>query len=124
MFHRERNYTTDASSGRVTKTHRKHELPLRNVCVDNFEIGKFEVTQEQWKAVMGANPSNYAACGDSCPVEQVSWNDAQEFLRRLNAKGQGKFRLPLVIEEVRGVDECSTLPGDRILNRLSLFLCN
>ena len=76
----------------------RHELPLRKICVDSFEIGKFEVTQAQWKADMGTNPSHYSTCGDNCPVEQVSWNDAQEFVRRLNAKAQGVFRLPTEAE--------------------------
>ena len=60
-----------------------------------FYLGKYEVTQEQWEAVMGSNPSNFK--GPKNPVEQVSWDDCQEFLDKLNAKagGQGgKFVLP------------------------------
>jgi len=54
-----------------------------------------EVTQGQWKAVMGGNPSQFKNCGDDCPVEQVSWDDVQEFIRRLNQKdGTDKYRLP------------------------------
>src|SRR5262245_58621450 len=70
-------------------TGERHELPVHKACVDAFELGKYEVTQAQWKAVMGANPSRFAECGDACPVEQVSWNDAQEFVRRLNAQNKG-----------------------------------
>ncbi len=75
-----------------------HERPVHRVCLDSFEIGKTEVTQGQWKAVMGINPSRFSACGDNCPVEQVSWDDAQEFIRALNAKKQGTYRLPTEAE--------------------------
>jgi formylglycine-generating enzyme required for sulfatase activity len=60
----------------------------------NYEMGKYEVTQGQWKAVMGSNPSKFVDCGDTCPVEQVSWNDIQEFLRKLNAQTGKNYRLP------------------------------
>jgi len=53
------------------------EKPTHQVTVGDFYIGKYEVTQGQWKAVMGSNPSSFTACGDNCPVEQVSWNDIQ-----------------------------------------------
>jgi formylglycine-generating enzyme required for sulfatase activity len=72
----------------------KHENPVHKVCLNGFEIGKFEVTQGQWKAAMGSNPSNFQACGDDCPVEQVSWNDAQSFIEKLNLKSSRKHRLP------------------------------
>ena len=61
--------------------------PVHEVCVDAFDIGKYEVTQGQWKAVMGNNPSSYSSCGDSCPVEKVSWTDVQEFIGKLNGQG-------------------------------------
>jgi formylglycine-generating enzyme required for sulfatase activity len=63
-----------------------------------FYLGKHEVTQEQWQAMIGNNPSRYK--GDSLPVENVSWHDAQEFLRRLNARegGQAVYRLPTEAE--------------------------
>jgi formylglycine-generating enzyme required for sulfatase activity len=57
-------------------------------------MGKYEVTQGQWRAVMGNNPSYFSNCGDTCPVEQVSWNDAQEFIKRLNSKTGKQYRLP------------------------------
>jgi len=63
-------------------------------CVTGFWLGESEVTQAQWKAVMGANPSHFSACGDHCPVEQVSWFDVQDFIAKLNTKRQGKFSLP------------------------------
>lgn len=76
----------------------KHEKPVHQVCLDSFAIGKFEVTQGQWQAVMGSNPSRFSTCGPDCPVEQVSWNDVQEFIRVLNAKNQGVYRLPTEAE--------------------------
>ena len=74
----------------------KHERPVLRQCVKDFDIGKTEVTQAQWRAVMGGNPSRFQ--GDTQPVEMVSWNDAQEFLRRLNAAGGGSWRLPTEAE--------------------------
>ncbi len=62
------------------------EKPPHPVTLRSFLMGKTEVTQGQWKAVMGSNPSRFSQCGDVCPVEQVSWNDAQEFIRKLNQK--------------------------------------
>jgi formylglycine-generating enzyme required for sulfatase activity len=60
----------------------------------NYEMGKYIVTQGEWRAVMGSNPSAFSRCGEACPVEQVSWNDVQEFLRKLNAKSGKQYRLP------------------------------
>ena len=62
----------------------------------NFFIGKYEVTQALWKAVMGNNPSKFK--GDDRPVEQVSWNDCQEFISKLNSITGRKFRLPTTAE--------------------------
>ena len=57
------------------------------------------VTQGQWKALMGKNPSSQKGCGDNCPVEQVSWDDVQEFIGKLNQKeGTEKYRLPTEAE--------------------------
>ena len=64
----------------------------------SYELGKTEVTQGQWKAVMGNNPSRHSNCGDTCPVEQVSWNDIQEFLQKLNTKTGKQYRLPTEAE--------------------------
>jgi formylglycine-generating enzyme required for sulfatase activity len=70
------------------------ESPRNPVTITkSFEIGKFEVTQEQWESVMGNNPSSFN--GPQRPVERVSWMDVQEFLRKLNAKSDGyRYRLP------------------------------
>jgi len=67
----------------------EHEVTLAN----DFYLGKYKVTQAQWKALMGNNPSHFV--GDlNRPVESVSWNDAQDFIAALNLLGQGVFRLP------------------------------
>jgi formylglycine-generating enzyme required for sulfatase activity len=53
-----------------------------------------EVTQGQWEAVMGNNPSGFGSCGLNCPLENVSWNDCQTFIATLNAMGEGSYTLP------------------------------
>ena len=72
------------------------EQPIHKVCVDGYWIGKFEVTQAQWKKVMGSNPSDFK--GSSRPIEKVSWRDAQEFISRLNQKSGKQYRLPTEAE--------------------------
>jgi len=74
------------------------EKPAHRVQITkSFEIGKYEVTQAQWQAVMGSNPS--AIKGDDHPVEMVSKNDAHDFLAKLNARNDGyKYRLPTEAE--------------------------
>jgi len=74
------------------------EKPVHEVCVNDFYIGKYEVTQGQWQRIMGNNPSYFKNCGDNCPVEQVSWNDAQDFIRRLNSRSGKQYRLPTEAE--------------------------
>ena len=66
-----------------------------------FWMGKYEVTQGEWEAVMGTNPSYFNECGSRCPVERVSWYDVQEFIRRLNERESGNgyvYRLPTEAE--------------------------
>ena len=71
------------------------EAPAHRVTfVKPFAIGKTEITQDQWKAVMGSNPSGFSSCGNNCPVENVSWNDAKEFIRKLNQKTGKQYSLP------------------------------
>lgn len=68
--------------------------PVHEVFVSDFEIGKYPVTQKQWLDIMGDNPSYFKGC-DNCPVENVSWDDTQEFLKKLNTRFPGKnYRLP------------------------------
>jgi formylglycine-generating enzyme required for sulfatase activity len=70
------------------------EKPIHIVNVRSFALGKYEVTQGQWNAVMGNNPSKFSSCGDNCPVEQVSWGDVQQFIQKLNQQTRLQFRLP------------------------------
>ena len=74
------------------------ECPEMVVIPAGFAMGKTEVTQGQWRAVMGNNPSSFSNCGDTCPVEKVSWNDAKEFISRLNSKTGKQYRLPTEAE--------------------------
>ena len=61
-------------------------------------MGKYEVTQAQYQAVMGSNPSNFKNCGGDCPVEQVSFNDVQYYINKLNQQTGKHFRLPTEAE--------------------------
>jgi len=70
----------------------------REACLDSFKIGKYKITQGQWKILMGNNPSKFKECGELCPVENVSWNDVQDFLVRLNRKTGKNYRLPTEAE--------------------------
>ena len=71
--------------------------PEHPVTVDGFYIGRYEVTQAQWAAVMGSSPSYFSA-SDSLPVEQVSWDDAQQFCALLSQLAGNRFRLPTEAE--------------------------
>jgi formylglycine-generating enzyme required for sulfatase activity len=82
--------------------------PVHKVTISQpFYIGKYEVTQAQWAAVMGKNPSRFT--GDPhLPVENVSWNDVQEFLRRLNLQeGTSRYRLPTEAEWEHAARACT-----------------
>jgi len=70
------------------------EQPVHLVNVTAFLLGRTEVTQGEWIAVMGSNPSTFKQCGMNCPVENISWRDAQEFARRLSQKTGKTYRLP------------------------------
>jgi len=72
------------------------EKPVHQVCVDDFYLGKYEVTQGQWEKVMGDNPSRFK--GRDNPVERVSWNDVQQFIDHLNIQSGRKYRLPTEAE--------------------------
>ena len=64
----------------------KNEQPIHKVNLKSFAIDKTKITQAHWKALMGSNPSNFSNCGDRCPVDSITWDDAQNFIIRLNAK--------------------------------------
>ncbi|MSR51339.1 MAG: WGR domain-containing protein [Gemmataceae bacterium] len=70
----------------------QHEVTLTK----SYYMGKYEVTQEQWESVMGNNPSDTK--GTNLPVTHVSWNDCQEFIKKLNGITKGKYRLPTEAE--------------------------
>ena len=76
---------------------RQHEVRISQ----GFWMGKYEVTQGEWEAVMGGSPSYHSECGPRCPVEMVSWEDAQEFIGSLNERESGRgyrYRLPTEAE--------------------------
>lgn len=73
---------------------RERAMPAHEVTLDDFYIGRYEVTQAQWRAVMGRNPRELHNKGcDACPVEGVSWNDIQYFLQKLNQMSDQNYRL-------------------------------
>lgn len=72
----------------------QHEVVIRRP----FYLGRFEVTQAQWIAVMGANPSRFQACGERCPIENVSLFEIELFLQRLGERSAAKLRLPTETE--------------------------
>jgi formylglycine-generating enzyme required for sulfatase activity len=81
------------------KDHFDNEVQHSTTLTKPFYIGKFEVTQRQWQTVMGRNPSKFTNPGLDAPVEQVSWDDYQEFIKALNARVPGGgFRLPTEAE--------------------------
>jgi WD40 repeat protein/formylglycine-generating enzyme required for sulfatase activity len=79
--------------GPWTENCSQDELPAHEVCLNGFWMGRYEVTQSQWVAVVGANPSKHKA-GGLYPVEQVSWNQAQDFICKLNSLTNLEFTLP------------------------------
>jgi formylglycine-generating enzyme required for sulfatase activity len=83
-----------AESGR-DEDERQHQVTISQP----FYMQTTEVTQGQWQKVMGNNPSYFKKCGQDCPVEQVSWEDAQEFIKKLNKMEKtDKYRLPTEAE--------------------------
>jgi len=74
----------------------EYEKPVHSVTLSDFYLGIYTVTQAQWQEVMGTNPSNFK--GDNLPVETVSWNDVQEFLKKLNQLTGKNYRLPTEAE--------------------------
>jgi hypothetical protein len=73
---------------------KQHKVTLTK----GFSIQATPVTQGQWKALMGSNPSNFPQGGRNCPVEGVNWNDCQEFIKRVNKMGEYVCRLPTEAE--------------------------
>jgi formylglycine-generating enzyme required for sulfatase activity len=83
-----------------------NERPAHEVTLTDFHIGKYEVTQAQWTSVMGNNPSGFK--GDNLPVENVSWDEIQVFIKKLNAQTGKNYRLPTEAEW-----EYATRGGDK-----------
>ena len=83
--------------------------PPHRVNIRSFALGRYEVTQGQWKAVMGNNPSKFSDCGDNCPVERVSWDGILQYLIKLNGMTGMKYRLASEAEwEYAARAGCST----------------
>jgi formylglycine-generating enzyme required for sulfatase activity len=72
--------------------------PLHKVCVSDFYLGKYEVTQELYEKVMGTNPSSYKKNGPDGPVDGISWNNSQAFIKKLNALSGKQYRFPTEAE--------------------------
>jgi formylglycine-generating enzyme required for sulfatase activity len=87
----------EGGSFNMGSNYTKDSKPIHRVTVSSFYIGKYDVTQAQWRAVMGNNPSRFKDC-DECPVEGVYWIDAQQFIARLNQKTGKHYRLPTEAE--------------------------
>ncbi|HEX5026254.1 MAG TPA: formylglycine-generating enzyme family protein [Agriterribacter sp.] len=73
------------------------EKPMHEVIVDGFSMSRYPVTQRQWVAIMGNNPSEFQGC-DQCPIDKVSWDDAQQFIKILNLLTGKKYTLPTEAE--------------------------
>ena len=120
--------------GSTSRHAESDERPVTRVRITRgFWLGKYEVTQRQWQAVMGNNPSRFKNCGGDCPVERVSWNDVQGFFNRLNGRsGRRRYRLPTEAEweyAARAGTMTDTYSGnltqpagnDPVLNRIAWY---
>ncbi len=86
-------------SPRTDAWRKDDETPHQVTINTGYYMQITEVTQGQWQAVMGANPSTFKECGDDCPVETVSWLDAQDFIRKFNRMDKhNEYRLPTEAE--------------------------
>ena len=89
-------FTMGSPSSELGRT--DYEIQHQVTLTQSFYMQTTEVTQGQWRSVMGSNPSGFTSCGDDCPVEQVSWNDIQSFLTAMSQRGEGSYRLPTEAE--------------------------
>ncbi len=102
------------------------EEPVHEVCVDNFLMGKYEVTQGEWYAIMEENPSEFKK-GDNYPVETVSWYKVQSFIKKLNDASGKKFRLPTEAEweyACRGAKKDEKYCGGNNVDTLAWYFPN
>ena len=103
------------------------EKPVHNVTLDSYYIGETEITQAQWRAVMGSNPSNYK--GDNRPVECVSWHDAQEFCKKLSELTGKRYVLPTEAQweyAARGGNQSKgyTYSGSNNIDEVAIYYSN
>lgn len=118
-----------AGSFQMGGTQNDSEKPIHTVTISRgFYIGTTEVTQAQWVAVMWNNPSSFTNC-DACPVENVSWEDVQVFIKKLNDRGDGKYRLPTEAEweyaaRAGSITEYSSGDGEGVLDRYAWYDAN
>ena len=100
------------------------EKPIHEVSLSKFEISRFEVTQAQYEAITGENPSYFSGC-PNCPVERVSWEDAQKFIQQLNSLSGKNYRLPTEAEweyaAGGGNNVRTTFSGTNTADQLHLF---
>ena len=102
------------------------EIQHQVTITHSFYMQTTEVTQGQWAAVMGSNPSYYSQCGDNCPVEYVSWYDVQDFIAALNSRGEGTYRLPTEAEweyAARAGSTTAFANGDITVTHYGFFRC-
>jgi len=107
----------------ASEMHRGDDERQHRVHVEAFEIGKYQVTQGEWEAVMGNNPS-YFKKGDRYPVEQVSWHDVQDYIRRLNQRTGRTYRLATEAEweyACRGGVAGQTYCGGNAVDRVAWY---
>ncbi len=115
-----------AGSFMMGETGNQHKVTLTK----DFYIGVFEVTQGQWEKVMKANPSKFKEVGKEAPVEMVSWDDCQDFIKKLNSKSAQGFRLPTEAEweyACRGGEKASKgfeFSGSNTLSEVAWFKDN
>jgi formylglycine-generating enzyme required for sulfatase activity len=103
------------------------EIPVHKVCVSDFRIGKFEVTEGEWQKVMGSSSSQDTRCGLNCPAAEISWNDAQEFIQLLNKKSGTNYRLPTEAEweyAARSGGKTEKFSGSDVIDAVAWFMDN
>jgi len=102
------------------------EKPVHEVCLDGYWIGKYEVTQGQWKKIMGNNPSGFRS-GDDFPVENISWNHVKLYLSKLTRQSGNDFSLPTEAQweyAARSGGKHQTYAGGNDVDRVAWYSSN